>query len=449
MSEKRSFYYIRLFDIVSIILSYLLATVIRYRSLSGYHDFAAHWIMLPVMITAYIIITIVTQHHKRPVLEETCRIILLNLFLACSGISILFFLHKSEMISRLVLFLFTMIDFLFMMVVRNIMRIRSEKSRGLSSCVVIADSEDHLRSALHTMEFIRKNYRIVNKIVLNDPEHAFDDLAKNEIILHEFDYVFLCLPSYERKKLLEIIHFFNQMGVTVIERLPEEMTSDYFCTLIRAGKYPLIYYQTHRIPAGMMMIKRLTDIVGGIVGILLTGLLSIVLIPLIKLDSPGPAFFGQTRIGKNGRRFKMYKFRSMYTDAEERKKELESQNKINGLMFKMDNDPRVTRVGKFIRRTSLDEFPQFWNVLKGEMSLVGTRPPTVDEFEKYNEHYRRRLSVTPGITGVWQVSGRSDIVDFDEVVAMDLDYIDNWSLWLDVKILLQTVVEIFSRKGAR
>lgn len=149
--------------------------------------------------------------------------------------------------------------------------------------------------------------------------------------------------------------------------------------------------------------------------------------PAIKLESPGPVFFGQTRIGKNGRRFTFYKFRSMYQDAEQRKKELMAQNEVKGLMFKMENDPRITRVGRFIRKTSIDELPQFWNVLKGDMSLVGTRPPTVDEFEQYEAKHKCRLSMTPGLTGMWQISGRSDIKDFDEVVRLDMEYIDNWN----------------------
>ena len=151
----------------------------------------------------------------------------------------------------------------------------------------------------------------------------------------------------------------------------------------------------------------------------------------------------------NGRIFKFYKFRSMYQDAEERKKELMAQNEMNGLMFKMENDPRVTRVGKFIRKTSLDELPQFWNVLRGEMSLVGTRPPTVEEYMQYTPYQKRRISFKPGITGLWQVSGRSDIKDFDEVVKLDLEYIDNWSIWLDIKLIIQTVLVVLRRKGAR
>ncbi|MDO4304705.1 MAG: sugar transferase, partial [Bacillota bacterium] len=143
------------------------------------------------------------------------------------------------------------------------------------------------------------------------------------------------------------------------------------------------------------------------------------------------------------------KFRSMYIDAEERKKELQKQNEMQGLMFKMENDPRITRVGKFIRKTSIDELPQFYNVVKGDMSLVGTRPPTADEFEKYNQYYRRRISMTPGLTGLWQVSGRSEIDDFDDVVKYDLRYIDSWSLTLDIKILFKTIWVVFAGKGSR
>ena len=139
----------------------------------------------------------------------------------------------------------------------------------------------------------------------------------------------------------------------------------------------------------------------------------------------------------------------MYQDADERKKALIEQNEMQGLMFKMEDDPRITRVGKFIRKTSIDELPQFWNVLKGDMSLVGTRPPTVDEFEHYEAKHKCRLSMTPGLTGMWQISGRSDIKDFDEVVKLDMQYIDNWSILQDIKILMRTVWVVFARKGSR
>ena len=208
-------------------------------------------------------------------------------------------------------------------------------------------------------------------------------------------------------------------------------------------------YVANVIDYRRMMIKRLMDIVGGSIGLLLTLILTPFVALAIKVDSRGPVFFSQVRIGKNGRRFKMYKFRSMYIDAEERKKELMDQNEVQGLMFKMDKDPRITRVGNFIRKTSIDELPQFWNVLRGDMSLVGTRPPTEDEFEQYNIFYRRRLSITPGLTGMWQVSGRSDIKDFEDVVKLDLKYIDEWSLMQDVKIMLQTVGVVLFRRGSK
>ena len=178
--------------------------------------------------------------------------------------------------------------------------------------------------------------------------------------------------------------------------------------------------------------------------------MAVILGPVIYLKSPGPIFFSQIRIGRKGRPFKIYKFRSMYMDAEERKKELEQQNQMEGnLMFKLKDDPRIIKgIGNFIRKTSLDEFPQFWNVLKGDMSLVGTRPPTIDEWDKYELHHRVRLAIKPGITGMWQVSGRSDITDFEEVVRLDKEYITKWSLGLDVKIVMRTVGVVFGKSGA-
>ena len=198
-----------------------------------------------------------------------------------------------------------------------------------------------------------------------------------------------------------------------------------------------------------VLVKRLMDIIGGLIGCIITIIVTPFVALAIKVNSRGPVFFSQTRIGRNGRRFKMLKFRSMYIDAEERKKELEKQNEVEGLMFKMENDPRITKVGKFIRKTSIDELPQFFNIVKGDMSLVGTRPPTEDEFEKYNQYYRRRLSMTPGLTGLWQVSGRSDIDNFDDVVKLDLKYIDTWSLGLDIKILLKTIKVVFTGRGSK
>ena len=209
------------------------------------------------------------------------------------------------------------------------------------------------------------------------------------------------------------------------------------------------------------LIKRVIDISGGIVGSIAALIVMAVVGPKIKKESPGPILFRQTRIGQNGKKFTFYKIRSMYLDAEQRKKELLSENRnADGMMFKMDFDPRIignrisedgkqiTGIGEMIRKTSLDEFPQFFNVLKGEMSLVGTRPPTEDEWEKYKYHHRARLATKPGLTGMWQVSGRSKITDFEEVVKLDTEYINNWSIGLDIKILLKTVKAVLKHDGA-
>lgn len=210
-----------------------------------------------------------------------------------------------------------------------------------------------------------------------------------------------------------------------------------------------------------LLMKRIMDIVGGLVGCLATAVLFLFLAPAIYIQSPGPIFFTQIRVGKNGKKFKMYKFRSMNVNAEQEKKELESQNRVkDGMMFKLEYDPRIIGckkrpdgtvkkgLGNIIRDCSLDEFPQFFNVLKGDMSLVGTRPPTVDEWEKYELHHRSRLAAKPGITGMWQVSGRSDITDFEEVVKLDLKYIREWNLGLDIKILFKTIAVVFKKRGS-
>ena len=215
------------------------------------------------------------------------------------------------------------------------------------------------------------------------------------------------------------------------------------------GQHSVLTYSTNMFDSTSLFLKRGMDIIGSLVGLVFTAVLTIIVGPLIFLESPGPVFFSQVRIGKNGRRFKIYKFRSMYVDAEKRKEELMEHNEMCGHMFKMANDPRVTKVGEFIRKTSIDEFPQFYNVLKGDMSLVGTRPPTEDEFLHYTNEQKRRLSLKPGITGLWQVSGRSDITDFDEVVKLDLQYIDHWSIWQDIKIVGKTVVMVLRGSGAR
>ena len=248
-----------------------------------------------------------------------------------------------------------------------------------------------------------------------------------------------------------------QMGVTVYQKLTEPENDIYNPKIEKFAGYVVMSSGISSASVGERFLKRLMDIVGSLVGIAITGILFLFIAPAIKILSPGPVIFSQVRIGKNGREFKMYKFRSMYMDAEEWKKELEARNQMQGNMFKLYDDPRIIGsgpdgkrhgLGWFLRKTSIDEFPQFWNVLKGDMSLVGTRPPTVDEWEKYQYHHRGRLAMKPGITGMWQVSGRSNITDFEEIVKMDIEYIQNWDIGQDIKILLKTFGVVLKGEGS-
>ena len=274
------------------------------------------------------------------------------------------------------------------------------------------------------------------------------------------DEVYVDVPMDSGESFIPYLEEMESMGLTVHFRLPlldriearccdETSAARLSRTLGRCAGGNIVTMGTVELKLRDQIAKRCMDIAGGLVGCILSiPIIAIVAIPL-KIESPGPLFFKQKRVGRNGRYFYIHKLRSMYMDAEERKKELMAQNEMNGLMFKMEDDPRVTKVGKFIRKTSIDELPQFFDVLRGDMSLVGTRPPTVDEYKQYESHHKRRLSMKPGITGLWQVSGRSNIEDFEEVVKLDVTYIDNWSLWNDIKILFKTVYVVFAGRGAK
>ncbi len=249
-------------------------------------------------------------------------------------------------------------------------------------------------------------------------------------------------------RIRRILHACSEMGITTHYNLGINFKPTGNTIVENFSGYIVMTSSIKFADVRQLFVKRLMDILGGIVGILLTGILTIIFGPIIYMQSPGPIFFSQERVGKNGRRFRIYKFRSMYPDAEKRKKDLMEKNKMQGFMFKMDNDPRIIPIGRFMRKTSLDEFPQFFNILKGDMSLVGTRPPTVDEYVQYEMHHKVRLAAKPGLTGLWQVSGRSDIVDFEEVVALDKKYIEEWNIGMDLRILCQTVKVVFTGKGS-
>lgn len=275
-------------------------------------------------------------------------------------------------------------------------------------------------------------------------EHLLDYIRENVV-----DGLFIDLPD-SIPLPNSILSTCATMGVSTHLGLARKDYANQGEIVERIGEYTVLTRSVRIATVRQLFVKRAIDICAGLAGVVVTGICFLFVAPLIYIASPGPIFFSQTRVGKNGRLFKIYKFRSMYMDAEERKKELMKQNKIaDGMMFKMDDDPRIIKgIGHFIRDYSIDELPQLWNVLKGEMSLIGTRPPTVDEYEKYNYHHKIRLAIKPGITGMWQVSGRSNITDFEEVVELDASYITNWSLGLDFKILLKTIKVVLQKDGA-
>ena len=266
-------------------------------------------------------------------------------------------------------------------------------------------------------------------------------------------------PCAESEYPYEMADIFLEMGIAVHRGITKnKVMAGSFNQIEKIGDYTVITASMNYASTTQLLAKRGMDILGGLVGCIITLIVTIFVGPAIYIASPGPIFFAQERIGRNGRKFRMYKFRSMYMDAEERKKELAAQNKVSdGMMFKMDFDPRIignrilpdgtkkTGIGQFIRKTSIDELPQFWNILKGDMSLVGTRPPTLDEWEKYEPHHRARMSFRPGLTGLWQVSGRSNITDFEEVVRLDTQYIGEWSVKGDIKIIWQTAVGVLDQ----
>ena len=317
------------------------------------------------------------------------------------------------------------------------------------SAVGIIDSESKIDE---TVEEKISKMSLGKEITFIKDYNSLVEYARQDIV----DEVYI--DTFESKEELDkLVQLFLQMGVTVhigMGFLPDNIPNRFMEVI---GDCNCITTTIKTASALEITLKRLMDIAGGIVGIILTGIAYIFVAPAIKKASPGPVFFKQPRVGKNGRIFYIYKFRSMYMDAEERKKELMAQNEMQGFMFKMENDPRIIGsekgpgkgIGNFIRKTSIDELPQFWNILKGDMSLVGTRPPTKNEYEQYDIHHKIRLSAKPGLTGMWQTSGRSEITDFEEVVRLDTEYIENWSLWLDIKLILKTIVVVLDRKGSK
>ena len=440
-------------DLLSIVLSFVLATYIRFHNFKDMEDKGIHFQVCLLLLLVCTIYTFFLDWNrdfvKRKTVREFAAVVQYEIIMFLGVQPIMYVLKWSDKFSRWVMIIFPIVNvfmtLLIHLVIKKAVKLhyRSESTRikvlVITQKSLLAEVMEKLKKELDV------SYQIVDAVCMEDLKPNFLE----EATLMALDEVFIYAPDMLQKQVQEIIGSFDEMGVNC-HFCVELPGADSNRTKIDSfGNYPVITYTRFRSSYKRLLIKRVMDIVGGLVGLLITAVFFPFVAVAIKLDSPGPVLFSQIRIGRNGRRFKIYKFRSMYIDAEERKKELQSRNEVKGLMFKMENDPRITRVGKFIRKTSIDELPQFYNVVKGDMSLVGTRPPTEDEFEKYNQYYRRRISMTPGLTGMWQVSGRSEIENFDDVVKYDLQYIDNWSLWLDIKILFKTIWVVFAGKGSK
>lgn len=451
-------------DIFVLEVSFILAYIIRHGIYNRYLA-EEYMVMGGILALIQLVIVSINENYKdilrRGYLVELKSVIVQNVMVMLFIFAFMFLTKQQVLYSRIV-FVYTWVISTGLMYAERmlwkwVVRKRLQESEERAHMLVICN-ESRLEDNLNRLQAERFLPYTISGAVVYDKEKKgiviehvpvvanwseVFEYTKKEII----DEIFLDITGNE-KEINDIINKFLEMGITVHlglgwnrEVLPNQIVQN-------VGKCSVITTSIKTASVYQMFLKRVMDIAGSLMGLVITGILYLILAPIIQKQSPGPVFFSQERVGRNGRRFRIYKFRSMYMDAEERKKELMKQNKMSGFMFKMDDDPRITPIGKIIRKYSLDEFPQFWNVFKGDMSLVGTRPPTVDEFEQYEGHHRVRLSIKPGLTGMWQVSGRSDITDFEEVVRLDNKYIAEWNIRLDIKILLKTVSVVLNSKGS-
>ena len=459
-------------DIVCLVVSCLAGSVIwrvliQKDSLSSYEVKYQLFYGLMIFITAFILVKLFTNGEKgflkKGKFDLFFKAVEDNFFTLLAVTLLVYVIKGGDALSRGVVGLSIIINvfatFLMHLLVKKIL-IKRLGTKKVSQMLVVTSSD--------RVEFLMKQLmggpqwgrRIAGLCILDD-ERQGETIDGVKVVANYYDVieyvkscvvdeVFMYVSYTDGKYVKEFIDKLQEMGITVYLNINvldgcDSMTNS--ITDIRG--IPVMSFAVKTFSWNQLLIKRIMDIAGGVVGLVITAVITpFVAVPLL-IESPGPLFFKQKRVGKNGRYFMIYKFRSMYMDAEERKKELMAQNEMSGAMFKMTNDPRVTKVGKFIRATSIDELPQFFNVLKGDMSLVGTRPPTVDEFREYTPYHKRRLSLKPGLTGMWQVSGRSNIEDFEEVVRLDLEYIDNWSIALDIKIILKTIVVVLGKVGSK
>lgn len=440
-----------LLDLICLQIAFFLAYVLRGMGWNPYSHVLYR--NMAIFVEAADIVVIFFFETLKNVLKRGHYVefieTLKHVLIVCAvSMSYLFLIKEAEKYSRFILITTMCFYFILTYTVRearkSVLQKQMEAGKDRSLLIVttsdvagtvIRDMKDHnyARFTLSGIAIIDKD--MTGKVICGIPVVSNQENTPDYICQQWIDEV-LVVPSEDAEYPEDLMKKMTETGVTVhlnLAKVSNTRGKKQFVEQI--GNYTVLTTTMNYATARQLFFKRAMDIAGGLVGCILTGLITLFVGPAIYIKSPGPIFFSQERVGKNGKRFKLYKFRSMYLDAEERKAELMKDNKLgDAKMFKLDFDPRVigneilpdgtkkTGIGNFIRSTSLDEFPQFWNVLKGDMSIVGTRPPLIGEVSEYELHHRARLAIKPGITGMWQVSGRSDITDFEEVVGMVIPF---------------------------
>ena len=452
-------------DIVCMEISFVIAYLVRHGNLVLFDNkyYRAAMIILVVMnlATCYIFNSmqdVLKRGNQLEFYATVKQVMLTTLFL----VLYLFVTKTSEDVSRNTIITFPLIyliaAYILRLIYKSILKkLLKNKTNRQFIIITLKDRASQLISKIDNTV----NDITIKGIILLDSDDL-NEVDGKKVVAHkdklfeylQTEYVDEILLSVGDFDAHDIIKKLSLMGIVLhveYNGIEDIVGSNNKLIVENIADTTVVTSTINTINPLQLIIKRLMDIVFGIIGTIITFILAIIIGPIIFTKSKGPIFFVQDRVGRNGKVFKMIKFRSMYLDAEDRKKELASQNENKDqMMFKIEHDPRIIKgIGEFIRKTSIDEFPQFINVLKGEMSVVGTRPPTLDEWNKYDLHHRARLAVKPGITGLWQVSGRSEIKDFEEVVRLDTEYIKNFSLWKDVAIIYKTVKVVFKREGAR
>ena len=455
-------------DCAIFVLSMIVAGFLRYESIPVFFENTAAVGLLIVTlfsgIVAFYFVKMFQRFFIRGHLDEVLHVAALSFLLLLFITLYTFGVKNRIMLSRLTLLYFFGINTVLLYFVHLLIKKAHARhvfgSRG-SKLLIITDIENVALTCqnIYNSHWIDKAMGVIliDQMMVNQDQLSGIPLITLEtdcadyIIQNTIDEVLLSVTEdrFHSDEIKTLITKIKETGAILSIKGWLSVNEEAQVYKVKEFKdFYVISFANREYDYITIIAKRAMDILGGLIGSIIAIVVSIFVAPAILLESRGPLFFRQVRVGRNGRNFTILKFRSMYADAESRKKQLLEKNKMNGPMFKVKDDPRITRVGKFIRKTSIDELPQFFNILVGNMSLVGIRPPTLDEYKKYTCAQKKRLSFRPGLTGLWQTSGRSNITDFSEVMEMDLQYIRDWSVYLDIKLILKTLVTVMIRKGA-